>query len=134
MYMHYGGISMNSVNLIGRLTKDVELKTFGKGKESGAVARVTLAIRDGKDAEGEERTQFISCTLWNKTAEIAAEYCAKGDQVAVSGRLVNNNYEKDGQMVYQTEVVVNNLELIGGRRTEDAEESRTTKKSKKSYK
>lgn len=125
---------MNSVNLIGRLTKDVELKEFGKGKEKGYVTRVTLAIRDGKDADGEERTQFISCTLWNRSAEIAAEYCAKGDLVAVSGRLVNNNYEKDGEKVYQTEVVASNLELIGGRRTEDAEESKTSKKSKKSYK
>ena len=125
---------MNNVSLIGRLCKDVELREFGKGKEKGFVTRITLAVRDGKTAEGEERTQFISCTLWNKSAEIAHEYCAKGDQVAITGKLVNNNYEKDGETVYQMEVVASSLELIGGRRSEDAEESKTTKKSKKSYK
>ena len=122
---------MNSVNLIGRLTKDVELKTYGKGKDGGHWARITLAIRDGKDADGEERTQFISCVVWNKPAEILAEYCSKGDQVAVTGRLVNNNYEdEDGKMIYQTDVVISNVELLAARKTE---EKKGAKKSKKDY-
>ena len=125
---------MNNVSLIGRLTKDVELKEFGKGKDAGSVTRITLAVRDGKTAEGEERTQFISCTLWNRSAEIAAEFCKKGDQVAVTGRLVNNNYERDGETVYQMEVVASSIELIGGRRSSEEQEDSKGKKSKKSYK
>ena len=103
---------MNNVQLIGRITKDPEVKTFGKGKDTVDLCRFTLAVRDGKDAEGNERTQFISCAAWGKVVEIIDKYVKKGEILAVDGKLVNNNYEKDGQMVYQTEVRVQGVYLL----------------------
>ena len=103
---------MNNVQLIGRITKDPEVKTFGKGKDTADLCRFTLAVRDGKDAEGNERTQFISCAAWGKVVEIIDKYVKKGEILAVDGKLVNNNYEKDGQMIYQTEVRVQGVYLL----------------------
>lgn len=103
---------MNNVALIGRLTKDPEVRSFGKGKDAVDMCRFTLAIRDGKDTNGNERTQFISCAAWGAVVEILEKYTAKGDMLAVDGKLVNNNYEKDGQMIYQTEVRVNGIYLL----------------------
>lgn len=104
---------MNNVSLIGRLTKDPEIRSFGKGKDAVDFCRFTLAIRDGKDKDGNERTQFISCTAWGAVVEILEAYTSKGDMLAVDGKIVNNNYEdKDGNKVWQTEVRVNNIYLL----------------------
>lgn len=104
---------MNNVSLIGRLTKDVDVRTFGKGKDAVKMCRFTLAIRDGKDKDGNERTQFISCSAWGAVVDILEEYTGKGDMLAIDGKLVQNNYEKeDGQMVYQTEVRVGGAYLL----------------------
>ena len=104
---------MNNVNLIGRITKEPDVRSFGKGKDAVNMVRFTLAIRDGRDKEGNERTQFINCAAWGVVVEIIERYVNKGDMLAVSGKLVNNNYEnKDGQMVYQTEVRVDNIYLL----------------------
>lgn len=103
---------MNNIALIGRLTKDPEVRSFGKGKDAVDMCRFTLAVRDGKDKDGNERTQFISCAAWGAVVEILEKYTAKGDMLAVDGKLVNNNYEKDGQMIYQTEVRVNGIYLL----------------------
>lgn len=111
---------MNNVSLIGRLTKDADIREFGKGKDAVKMARITLAIRDGKDAKGEERTQFISCTAWGTVVEIIEQYTHKGDMLAVDGKIVNNNYEKDGQMIYQTEVRIASVYLLPNKTAEEA--------------
>ena len=103
---------MNNVQLIGRLTKDPEVRSFGKGKDAVDMCRFTLAVRDGRDKDGNERTQFISCAAWGAVVEILEKYTAKGAMLAVDGKLVNNNYEKDGQMIYQTEVRVGGVYLL----------------------
>jgi single-strand DNA-binding protein len=103
---------MNNVSLIGRITKEPEVRTFGKGKEAVDMCRFTLAVRDGKDRDGNERTQFISCAAWGAVVEIIEKYVSKGDMLAVDGKIVNNNYEKDGATVYQTEVRVNGIYLL----------------------
>lgn len=103
---------MNNVSLIGRLTKDPDIRTFGKGKDAVDMARFTLAVRDGKDKDGNERTQFISCSAWGAVVAIIAEYVRKGDMLAVDGKLVQNNYEKDRQMIYQMEVRISNVYLL----------------------
>lgn len=105
---------MNSVNLVGRITADPELKSFGKGKNKGRMTRITVALYDGTDSDGEKRTQFIPVSLWGKTAEMVCEYCAKGDIVAISGRIIQNNYEdSDGEMHYSYEIVGSMVELTG---------------------
>lgn len=104
---------MNNVQLIGRITKDPELKTFDKGKDVVEQCRFTLAIRDGRDKEGNEKAQFISCCAWGAVCDVIDKFIRKGDMVALDGKLVQNNYEnKEGIMVYQTEVRVNNIYLL----------------------
>ena len=117
---------MNNVSLIGRLTKDADVRTFGKGKDAVKMCRFTLAVRDGKDKDGNERTQFISCAAWGSVVDIVEEYTGKGDMLAVDGKLVNNNYEKeDGQMVYQTEVRVSNVYLLPNTKNDNSGKSKS---------
>lgn len=95
---------LNSVNLIGRLTKDVELKQTSNGK---AFARFTLAVnRLNGDAD------FIPIKVWNKTAENCAEYIGKGSLIAINGRIETGSYEKEGQTVYTTDVVAFNVHFL----------------------
>lgn len=120
---------MNNVQLIGRITKDPEVKSFGKGKDTADLCRFTLAVRDGKDAEGNERTQFISCAAWGDVVKIIDQFVRKGEMVAVDGKVVNNNYEKDGQMIYQTEVRVRNVYLLPNKpQEEEPKKYRNTRK------
>ena len=118
---------MNTVSLIGRLTKDVELKEYGKGKDKGYYAKVTIACRAGKD-----NTDFVFCTLWGKAAEIAAEYTRKGDLIAASGKVAPGSYEdKDGNKVFTTDIAINTIELLGGSRAEEDEKPASRKASRR---
>lgn len=92
-------MSLNSVNLIGRLTKDVELKTVGEGIKKGTF---TLAVDRSYVNKGEEkpRCDFIPVVTWRKNAEYVSKYFAKGKQVYVSGSLETYQMEKDGVIKY----------------------------------
>jgi len=126
---------MNKVTLIGRLTKDVELTSYGKGKNAGVYANVCVAIRAGIDNEGEQKTDFIYVTLWNRTAEIAAEYAKKGDLVALAGRVRDTSYEdEEGKYHVRSEISINEIELLGSARkpAEDDEDDKDSgKKNRK---
>ena len=102
---------MNTVSLIGRLTKFVDLKYTQNG---ATVASFTLAVnRSFKNQNGEYEADFIQCVAWNKTAELMANYTDKGTQIGVNGRIQTRNYEnQQGQRVYVTEVVVENLTFV----------------------
>lgn len=102
---------MNNVVLIGRLTKDIELKYT---QSQTAVASFTLAVnRDFKNKDGQTEADFISCQVWRKQAETLAQYTHKGSQIAVQGRLNTRSYEnQQGQKVYVTEVIVNNFQFL----------------------
>ena len=95
---------MNKVILIGRLTKDPELKyTPGTG---AAVTTITLAVDNYNSKTQEKTADFISVVLWGKQAENTAQYIVKGSQVAISGRISVRSYDaKDGTKRYVTEVV-----------------------------
>ncbi|SCJ99042.1 Helix-destabilizing protein [uncultured Clostridium sp.] len=95
---------MNKVVLIGRLTKDPELKyTPGTGT---AVTTITLAVDNYNSKSGEKTADFIPVVLWGKQAENTAQYMLKGNQVAISGRISVRTYDaKDGTKRYVTEVV-----------------------------
>lgn len=100
--------------LIGRLTKEVELKYTQNGT---AVAKFTLAV-DRKFSK-EKTTDFISCQAWSKTAEFIAQYFQKGQMMACEGEIQTSNYEKeDGSKVYQTVVNVSQVEFCGSKNTE----------------
>lgn len=91
---------MNKVIMIGRVTKDVEVKATPNGK---SVTMFTLAVDDGHGEN--KRTYFPNIVVWGKTAEVCGKYLHKGSKVAVSGKLTTRSYEKDGHKVYVTEVV-----------------------------
>jgi single-strand DNA-binding protein len=101
---------VNAVVLIGRTTRDIELRRTGNGT---AVASFTLAVnRDFKTNDGQE-ADFIQCVAWKKTAELLEQYVHKGDRIAVNGSIRTRNYEDShGRTVYVTEVLVNNVEFL----------------------
>lgn len=102
---------MNKVILIGRLTKDIELSKTQSGK---AFARFTLAVnRRFKSTEQQgQDADFISCVVWDKRAETMYQYLGKGSQVGIEGRIQTGSYERDGQRVYTTDVVVENFDFL----------------------
>lgn len=102
---------MNNVSLVGRLTKDVELKYTSS---QTAVATGTLAVnRQFKSANGEKEVDFINIVAWRKTAEIIANYTSKGSQIGITGRIQTRSYEgNDGKRVYVTEVVAESVALL----------------------
>lgn len=102
---------MNKCVLIGRLTKDPELKFLaGSGK---ANCRFTIAVnREYKKDE----TDFINCVAWGKTAETISQYMTKGRQIAVSGSIRTGSFDKqDGTKVYTTDINVDHFEFVGGK-------------------
>ena len=99
---------MNSVILIGRLTKDPELSYT---PSQTAVCRFTLAVDKARKTE-DQSADFIRITVWDRQAENCDRYLAKGRKAAVSGRIQTGSYEKDGRTVYTTEVIANSVEFL----------------------
>ena len=111
------GKSINKVILIGNLGKDPEVKYTPQGTP---VAKITLATNERwKDKEGnwQDRTEWHNVVLWQRLAEIAGEYLKKGGKVYIEGRLQTRSWDdkQTGQKKYMTEVVANDLVLLGGR-------------------
>lgn len=104
---------MNKAVLVGRLTKDPELRYTQSGR---AVATFMLAVNRIYAREGEQSADFIPVSAWQKTAENVAKYLSKGSQVAVSGRIQTSSYDnKEGQRVYKTEIVADQVTFIGSK-------------------
>ncbi len=102
---------MNKVILMGRLTRDPEVR-YSSGDNQMAIARYTLAV-DRRFARNSDQTaDFINCVAFGKSAEFAEKYLKKGIKIAVTGRIQTGSYNnKDGQKVYTTEVVVEDQEF-----------------------
>lgn len=105
---------MNSVNLIGRLTADVEVRKTNTDK---SVCSFRLAVDAGKDKEA----YFIPCTAWNKTAENIGKYFGKGDRIGIQGILTSRSYEKDGKNNTVIEVLVNSFDFCNGKKADDVQ-------------
>ncbi len=105
---------MNKVILIGRLTRDPELRTIASGN---ATTSFTVAVnRNFTNQNGEREADFINCVAWRKQAENVAKYCTKGSQVAVEGRIQTRNYDaQDGTKRYVTEVIADNVTFLSSR-------------------
>lgn len=105
---------LNSVCLVGRLTRDPELKYTGNNV---AVASFSLAVnRNFKDANGERETDFINCVIWRQSAENLANWAKKGALIGITGRIQTRSYEnQQGQRVYVTEVVAENFQMLESR-------------------
>ena len=101
---------INRTVLVGRLTKDPEIRYTQSGM---AVANFTMAVnRQFTNANGEREADFISCIVWRKAAENFCNYTHKGSLVGIDGRIQTSSYEKEGQRVYSTQVVVDSFSLL----------------------
>ena len=96
---------MNSVNLIGNLCSDVELKELGEDKK---VANFRVAVNRGKEADAD----FFRVTVWDRQAELCAEYLCKGRKVGIEGRLRSRSWEDEGQKRSAVEIVANRVEFL----------------------
>ena len=105
---------MNKVTLLGRLTKDIELSTYGKGKNKGCYTNFCVAVnRPKKKGEKESECDFIYCVAFGKTAEFLEDYGRKGARILVDGTLQIEQYEdKDGNDCTSFTILVHNTELI----------------------
>ena len=118
------GEIMNSVLLIGRLTKDVDIRTTKSGT---SVAGFILAVdkglskqkRDEADQAGRPTADFISCQAWGMTADLLSQYCGKGSKIALEGRIQTGSYQdkETGKTIYTTDVVANRVEFLDPKAT-----------------
>ena len=97
---------MNSVILMGRLVRDVELKQTSTGK---TYCRFSLAVKKEFTKDGAD---FINCVAWDKRAEILANYLSKGQRILIQGRLNTSSYEANGETRYSTDVIVDKITFI----------------------
>ncbi|EXJ23008.1 Single-stranded DNA-binding protein [Alkalibacterium sp. AK22] len=101
---------MNSVDFIGRLTKDVVLKDLGEGR---FVTNNTLAVRRSFRKDGTAEADFIPFVAWGKRAELLEEFCSKGDLIALSGKMQSRSYKREAEETrYVVEMVVEELEFL----------------------
>lgn len=102
---------MNKANLLGRLTRDPEIR-YSQGNDQMAIARYTLAVDRRFKRDGEQTADFISCVAFGKAAEFTEKYLKKGTKIAVTGRIQTGSYtNRDGQKVYTTDVVIEEQEF-----------------------
>lgn len=108
----------NYISIIGRFTKDLELRSTSSGK---SVVEFNLAVnRTLKNKDGEYETDFIPVTIWGKTAETITKYCKKGDLIGVAGELRIDKYkDKDGNDRYKTYVLGNNATFLSPKPKEE---------------
>lgn len=102
---------MNQVSLVGRITKDIELKTLSNDRE---YANFTLAVdRNYRSSNGEIGTDFILCSMWGLTAKNTSQHCGKGSLIGLTGRIQSRYYDKENQpRVYVTEVVASQIRFL----------------------
>ncbi len=116
---------MNSINLVGRITKDLELRETSTGKK---VCEFSLAVnRVGSDA-----ADFITCQVWNAQAENLAKYQGKGSLIGIVGSLRADTYEIEGTKRYKTYVLVSNIEYLGTKKEENAQNNQNIVQNVKS--
>jgi len=109
---------MNTIQLTGRITNDLELKVSNSGKK---YVNFTIAVSRGKNKDGANVTDFIPCVSWNKTAETLTTYCKKGKLIGIVGRLNTRTYEKNGERRYSYEILVNSVEILEPIKRDSAE-------------
>ena len=121
---------MNKVELVGRLTRDPEVR-YTQGENVSAVARFSVAVnRRFKNAEGNYEADFINCVAFSKAAEFIEKYFKKGMAIGIAGRIQTGNYtNKDGVKVYTTDVVVEEAEFVESKNASGATETSNTPSS-----
>jgi single-strand DNA-binding protein len=120
---------MNKVILMGRLTRDPEVR-YSQGDNASAVARFSLAVDRRFKKDGEQTADFINCVAFGKTGEFIEKYGRKGTKFVVEGRIQTGSYtNKDGQKVYTTDVVVEQVEFAESKSSADGNTTNNTANS-----
>ena len=111
---------MNKVILMGRLTRDPEVR-YSQGDQATAIARYTLAVDRRFRRDGDQQSaDFIGCVAFGRAAEFAEKYFRKGTKIAVTGRIQTGSYtNKDGQKVYTTDVIIEEQEFAESKSASD---------------
>ena len=105
----------NSVQLIGRLGKDPEVRTFDSGKKQATLSIATSETYKNQKGEKVQDTQWHNLVIWGKLVDIVAKYLKKGNEIAVEGKLIHRTYETSaGEKRYITEINVNDFVMLGG--------------------
>ena len=122
---------MNKVILMGRLTKNPEIKYAGKDNDM-VLARYTLAVNRRYKRDGEQETDFISCVTFGKSAEFAQKYLHKGTRIVIGGRISTGNYkDKEGKTIYTTDVIVEEHEFAQNKDNDAGSDLSETSKTDK---
>lgn len=112
---------MNNVCLIGRLTRDPELRTTASGLSN---CRFSIAVDGKPNADGEPHTDFINIVVWRNLADNVAKYCKKGSMVGITGRIQTGSYlDQDGSTKYTTDVVAENVRFLTHKKEESSNSS-----------
>lgn len=112
--------TMNKIILLGRLTRDPEVR-YSQGENSMAIARFTLAVNRRFKRQGEPEADFFNCTAFGKQAEFVEKYLKQATKIMLSGRVQNDNYtNKEGQKVYSVQIMVEELEFAESKGNSDA--------------
>lgn len=103
---------MNKVILMGRLTRDPDIR-YGQGEDTSMIARFTLAVdRRGKQAEGQRAADFISCVAFGERAVFVEKYLKQGSKIVLEGRIQTGSYtNREGQKIYTTDIMVDSMEF-----------------------
>ncbi len=112
---------INRVILVGRPTKEIELK---KTQSGASVVSFTLAVNRRYKQDGQQDADFISCQAWNKVAELTNQYVSKGMLIGIEGRIQTRNYDdKDGKRVYVTEVIAESVQFLESRQKDESNQT-----------
>lgn len=116
-------MDLNRATILGRLTRDPELKTTPSGQQVATISVATGRVWTDKSGAKQDRTEFHNCVLWAKLAEIAGQYLSKGRRVYIEGRIETRSWDgQDGVKRYRTEIVAENLIMLDGPRGEGSTE------------
>jgi single-strand DNA-binding protein len=103
----------NNVQLIGRLGNEPEIRSFESGKKMATFSLATNEVYYNNQGEKIEDTQWHNIVVWGKKADTVETYLSKGSEIALTGKLINRSYEKDGEKKYITEINMNELLMMG---------------------
>lgn len=116
---------INRVILVGNLGNDPEIRYTQGGMAITTLSLATTSVRKDKDGQQQEKTEWHRVKLFGKLGEIAGEYLKKGRQVYIEGRLEYGSYEKDGVKHYTTDIIADEMQMIGGRGENEGGNART---------
>lgn len=110
---------INRVILVGRLTKNPEIKKTIKGTSN---CKFTLAVNRKVKSDGQPEADFISCVAWNKVADLMYQYLHKGSLIGIDGKIQTGQYKNNnGETIYTSDVVVENIQFLESKKNENAE-------------